>query len=467
MADLPVIPQNITVHLGRPDDASAQNVTVPFPDYIKNVASSEIYPTWPQSALRANILAQISFALNRVYTEWYRSRGYNFDITNSTAFDQSFVPNRDIFENISLLVDELFNDYVRRVGNIEPYFTQYCNGTTSTCDGLSQWGTVPLAEQGNNSLEILQNYYGDDIEIVTNAAVGDVGPSYPGSPLMLGSANNDVLTKQIQLNRISKNYPAIPKITPVDGVFGTATEDAVLEFQRIFNLTPDGIIGKETWYRIAFIYNSVKRLSELDSEGLSLEEIRKQFSENLSLGDSGDDVRVIQYFLAVVGTFYDTVPAIPINGNFDETTENAVRAFQVTKGLPVNGVVDEATWNELYNAYRGIIDTITVPENRIAPYPGTPLVNGSQGEYVVFLQQYLNRIATVYPTIPTLTPDGVFGNQTEEAVKAFQRQFGLPPNGVVGPITWERISSLYEDLAVGAEKSEGQFGGYVMAQEGV
>ncbi len=466
MPTLPAIPETITVHLGAPSDSSAQNVTVPFPDYIKNVASSEIFPTWPQSALRANILAQISFALNRIYTEWYPSRGYSFDITNSTAFDQSFVPGRDIFDNISLLVDELFNDYVRREGSVEPYFTQYCNGTTVTCDGLSQWGTVDLAEQGLNSLEILRNYYGDNIELVVDAPIREITPSYPGEPLRLGSASNDVLTKQIQLNRISSNYPAIPKISPVDGVFGTATEEAVLAFQNIFNLNDDGIIGKETWYRIAFIYSGVKRLAELDSEGVSLEEVRKQFSEDLQLGDSGDEVRVIQYFLAVVGTFYETVPVVPINGEFNEATANAVRQFQNTVGLPQTGVVDETTWNELYSAYRGIIDTITVPENRVAPYPGTPLVNGSQGEYVMFLQEYLNRIAQTYPAIPTVTPDGVFGPQTEAAVVAFQNTFGLPANGVVGPITWERISSLYEDLAVGAEKQEGQFGGYTMTEGG-
>ena len=465
MPTLPFVPETITVHLGAPNDSTAQNVTVPFPDYIKNVASSEIFPTWPVSALRANILAQISFALNRIYTEWYPSRGYPFDITNSTAFDQSFVPNRDIFENISLLVDELFNNYVRREGSIEPYFTQYCNGTTVTCNGLSQWGTVDLANQGKNSIEILKNYYGDDIELVVNAPVRDITPSYPGEPLRLGSASNDVLTKQIQLNRISTNYPAIPKIYPVDGVFGTSTEDAVLAFQRIFNLGDDGIIGKETWYRISFIYNSVKRLAELDSEGVSLEEVRKQFSEELKLGDSGDEVRVIQYFLAVVGTFYETVPVIPINGDFDEVTDNAVRQFQNTKGLPQTGVVDETTWNDLYSAYRGIIDTITVPENRVAPYPGTPLVNGSRGEYVIFLQQYLNRIAQTYPAIPTVTVDGVFGAQTEAAVAAFQRTFGLPPNGVVGPITWSYITDLYEDLAVGSEKQDGQFGGYTMTEE--
>lgn len=463
MADLPFVPENIVVHLGAPS-SDAPNVTVSFPDYIKNVASSEVFPTWPESALRANILAQISFALNRIYTEWYPSRGYAFDITNNTAFDQSFVQGRDIFDNISLLVDELFNDYVRRQGSIEPYFTQYCNGTTSTCDGLSQWGTVELANQGLNSIEILRSFYGDDIEIVANAPVRNNQPSYPGTPLRVGSTGNDVLTKQIQLNRISRNYPAIPKIDTVDGIFGTATEDAVVAFQEIFGLTPDGIIGKETWYRIAFLFNSVKRLAELDSEGIALEDVRKQFSEILQLGDTGDEVRVIQYFLAVAGTFNDAVPSVAINGTFDQATQNAVIAFQQSAGLTPDGIVGEETWDQLYDAYRGIVSTITVPENRVAPYPGTPLTNGSSGDYVVFLQTYLNRIAEVYPAIPTVTVDGVFGDATEAAVVAFQREFGLSPNGFVGPITWDRIASLYEDLTVGSEKQAGQFGGYTMAE---
>lgn len=465
MPDLPFIPETIVVHLG-PPDADAENVTISFPDYIKNVASSEIYPTWPVSALRANILAQISFALNRIYTEWYPSRGYAFDITNSTAFDQAFVPGRDIFDNISLLVDDLFNDYVRQQGFIEPYFTQFCNGTTSTCNGLSQWGTVELAEQGLSSIDILRNYYGDTIEVVTNAPVRNNQPSYPGTPLQLGSTGNDVLTKQIQLNRISRNYPAIPKIDTVDGVFGTATEDAVVAFQEIFNLTPDGIIGKETWYRIAFLYNSVKRLAELDSEGISLEDIRKQFSEQLQRGDTGDEVRVVQYFLAVVGTFNDAVPSVAINGTFDEATENAVKSFQTYAGLEPDGIVGEKTWDALYNDYRGIVSTITVPENRIVPYPGTPLAVGSEGDAVFVLQTYLNRVAQAYPVIPTVTADGIFGQATEQAVIAFQREFGLSPNGVVGPVTWDRIASAYEDLAVGAEKQIGQFGGYEMSEGG-
>lgn len=464
MADLPFIPETITVHLGAPN-SNAENVTVSFPDYIKNVASSEIYPTWPVSALRANILSQISFALNRIYTEWYPSRGYNFDITNSTQFDQAFVANRDIFDNISQLVDEIFNDYVRQQGNIEPYFTQFCNGTTTTCEGLSQWGSVELAEQGLNSVEILREYFGDNIEIVNDAPVANNQPSYPGTPLRLGDVNNDVLTKQIQLNRISRNYPAIPKIDTVDGVFGTSTEAAVRTFQRVFNLTEDGIIGRETWYRIAFLYNSVKRLAELDSEGIALEEIRKQYSELLQQGDTGEEVRVIQYFLAVIGNFYNTVPPIPVTGNFDEATANAVRAFQRAVGLPEDGIVGQQTWEEIYRAYRGIIDTLELPENRVAPYPGDPLTLGDSGQYVTFLQEYLTVISRTYPSIPTVTVNGTFDEQTQAAVEAFQREFGLSPNGLVGPNTWNRIASLYEDLTVGMERQLGQNPGYTLERE--
>ena len=253
MTGTPFIPRTIRVHLGNPDQA-ADNITISFPDYIKNVASSEIYPTWPEAALRANIYAQISFALNRYYTEWYPSRGYDFDITNSTRFDQSFVPGRDIYDSVSRIVDEIFNSYVVRRGSIEPYFTQYCNGTTTTCDGLSQWGTVALAEEGLGPYDILTRYYGDDIDIVTDAPVRNGQPSYPGTPLRLGDAGNDVQEKQIQLNRISANYPSIPKINPTDGVFGISTDEAVRAFQRIFGLTVDGIIGKATWYRLSYIF---------------------------------------------------------------------------------------------------------------------------------------------------------------------------------------------------------------------
>lgn len=229
----PVIPETITVHLGAPDSA-AQNVVVPFVDYIKNVASSEIYPTWPENALRANIYAIISYALNRIYTEWYRSRGYDFDITNTTRYDQAFVPDKDIFENINDIVDEIFDEYVVREGSIQPLFTQFCNGTTSTCAGLSQWGTVSLAEQGLSPLEILKSFYGDDILILTDTPVTSVGESYPGEPLRPGDDSNSVKVIQTELNRIAQNYPAIPKIRLENGFYGVDTEDAVRAFQRIF-----------------------------------------------------------------------------------------------------------------------------------------------------------------------------------------------------------------------------------------
>jgi len=459
----PYIPQFLTVHLGAPG-SNAQNVTVSFPDYIKNVASSEIYPTWPENAIRANVYAQISYALNRYYTEWYRSMGYDFDITNSTRYDQAYVQNRDIFANISDIVDDIFNEYVYRQGSVEPYFTQYCNGTTVTCDGLSQWGTVPLAEQGYGPYDILVEFYGPDINLNTDTPVRINSPSYPGLPLRLGDAGNSVRTKQVQLNRISRNYPSIPKIAPVDGVFGQETDDAVREFQRIFKLTADGIIGKATWYRIAYLYNSVKRLSELDSEGISLDEVAQQFPSLLSPGDTGDEVRMIQYYLQVVAAYYDTVPPLTTTGVYDDATYQAVMAFQRTFGLTPDGIMGQQTWNELYKAYRGILDSTAVMEGGVVLYPGTVLRIGSQGEYVQILQEYLAYISEFYPEIPAVQVTGVFGNQTQAAVIAFQNLFGLEAAGIVGPLTWDAIASLYSDLRVGNDKQPGQFPGTELAE---
>ena len=274
---LPYVPRTITVHLGLPDQW-AENVTVSFPDYVKNVASSEIYPTWEPAAIRANILAIISFALNRVYTEFYPSRGYNFQITSTTQYDQKFIRGRNIFENISQMVDEIFNDYIRRQGFVEPLAAKFCNGTTSTCDGLSQWGSQELAQEGANSMEILRHYYGDNIELVVDAPIQDLTDSYPGTPLRLGSVGRDVVIVQAMLNRISQNYPAIPKISPATGVFGEDTRSAVTTFQRIFNLTPDGIVGKATWYKLVYIHSGILQLAELVSQGQTFVTVQYQFS---------------------------------------------------------------------------------------------------------------------------------------------------------------------------------------------
>lgn len=465
--NFPVIPETIRVHLGAPN-AYARNVTVTFPDYIKNVASSEIYPTWPESALRANILAQISFALNRVYTEYYPSRGYDFDITNSTASDQSFVENRDIFENISAIVDDIFNNYIVRVGNIEPLFATYCNGTTTTCEGLSQWGTVELANAGLGAFDILTNFYGDDITLVTNAPVEAVEPSEPETLLRLGTAGNDVAFIQLRLNRISSNYPSIPKIPDVDGIFGVETENAVKEFQRIFNLTPDGIVGKATWYRIQFIYNAVKRLNELQSEGLRLEDVSRQFPEVLSLGDTGDNVELIQYFLATVSTFNPEIPAPGFSKVFDERTQNAVIAFQNLYGLEPTGTIDDATWNYLYDDYLGIVRSLT-PEQigtAVIPFPGNFLKLGSTGDDVFLLQEFINTAAAIYPSIPEIPITGIFDENTRDAIYAVEETFGYPINGIVGAVIWDVLADIYNDVESGAVRAEGQFSGTELGQGG-
>ena len=324
---IPYIPQRITVHLGAPS-SNAANVTVNFVDYVKNVASSEIYPTWEEAALRANILAIVSFALNRVYTEFYRSRGYNFDITNSTAYDQFFVNGRSYFTNVARLVDELFDDYLRRPGFVEPLAAKFCNGTTVTCDGLSQWGSQELAQQGLSSVEILRRYYGEDIEIVRNAPMRGYAPSYGGTPLRRGSRGPQVVQLQVMLNRIGQNYPAIPRVASVDGIFGTQTENAVLAAQRIFNLDPDGIVGKGTWYQLVRLYVAVTELSELASQGQTFYAVNWQYSRVLREGSTGEPVRVLQYMLQVIGSYINDVPMPPQTGIFGELTANSVRAFQ-------------------------------------------------------------------------------------------------------------------------------------------
>ncbi|MDE6260267.1 MAG: peptidoglycan-binding protein [Oscillospiraceae bacterium] len=359
----PYIPQTITVHTG-PANQWAENVTVSFSDYIKNVASSEIYPTWPEAALRANILAQISFALNRVYTEYYPSRGYDFDITGSTMNDQKFIKGRSIFDNVAKIVDELFTTYVRRKGFVEPLSTRFCNGTTVTCDGLSQWGSEALARQGKSYLEILRHYYGDNIELVSNAPIRDIAYSYPGYPLQNGSSGNYVTVLQVMLNRISRNYPAIPRISPVDGVFGAQTEESVKRFQRTFNLTPDGIVGQATWYKLVFLYVGVTNLSELVSEGQPYTRIQGPASGvTLREGSTGIAVSALQYFISIIGQFNSDVPVLAIDGIFGPKTTAAVNAIQTRLGLPVTGVVDQTTWQRIYDEYLGIARTALAGAN--------------------------------------------------------------------------------------------------------
>lgn len=389
---IPYVPETITVHTA-PADRWAENITVSFSDYIKNVASSEVYPTWSEAALRANILAQTSFALNRIYTEYYRSRGYDFDITGSTVADQKFIKGRSTFENIDLLVDELFDSYIRRIGTVEPLSARFCNGTTVTCDGLSQWGSEDLARQGYNSIEILRRYYGSDIEIVSDAPIRGVQPSYPGAPLRRGSSGEYVTVLQTMLNRISRDYPAIPRIPSPDGIFGNRTENAVRKFQEIFNLSVDGVVGKATWYKLVALYVGVTDLSELVSEGQRFYRVQPASDTSpIQEGDTGIKVTGLQYFLSIIAQVNPAYPRLQIDGSFGPATRNAVITAQRNLGLSPTGQVDLLTWLGIYDEYLAAVDALdrdislpTAPESirdtlLSGQFPGYDLRYGSIDE---------------------------------------------------------------------------------------
>ena len=255
-----VIPEYIVVHDGPPSDSSARDYYVLYKDYIKNVASSEIYATWPTETIKANILAIMSFTLNRVYTEWYRNKGYNFTITSSTAYDHKWIPNRNIYDSISLIVDQIFNQYLARPNVKQPILTQYCDGKNVTCPGwMTQWGSKSLGDQGQSAIQILRNFYGNSIYINTANQISGVPSSYPGYDLDIGSSGEKVRQVQEQLDQIATVYSNIPRIT-ADGIYGERTKEAVTEFQRTFDLPATGIIDFRTWYKISQIYVGVTRI---------------------------------------------------------------------------------------------------------------------------------------------------------------------------------------------------------------
>ena len=439
-----VIPKTITVHLGAPT-SSARNVTVSFRDYIANVASSEVYPTWPEQALRANIHCQISLALNRIYTEWYPSRGFSFNITGSPGYDQAYVHGRTVFDVMVRLTDDLFNTYLRKAGTTNPYFSEYCDGKTVSCPGLKQWGTVSLAEEGRSALSILRYYYGKDIEVVRTSNIAAIPESYPGSPVRQGSRGTSVFTLQRQLNRITKDYPFFGALT-VDGIFGEEMTATVKRFQRQFSLTADGTVGRQTWYKISYIYVSVKDLAELTSEG---ETSSGSLSDGtwggrtLRTGSSGSAVEQLQFWLNTISQYVSSIPSVTVDGRFGSGTAAAVRAFQRRYGLTVDGVVGEATWNAVYAQFFSIQSDNGTPN----AYPGTALREGASGQNVRLVQFWLKIARTVYTALNNPSVDGKFGPSTRRAVAAFQRYFGLSDDGVVGRTTWNKLREVYTDIA--------------------
>ncbi len=454
------IPETITVHLGAPNE-SAQNVTVPFIDYIKNVASSEIYPTWPKASLEANILAQISLTLNRIYTEWYRSQGYDFDITNSTSFDQAFIYGRNIFDETSAVVDEIFNRYIVRNGSVSPLFASYCNGTTTTCAGLSQWGTVALAESGQDSESIVTFYYGDvNIEQTDNIRANT--ESFGGVPLSSGDTGEDVRIIQEQLNRIAINYPRIPLIS-VNGEYGESTVNAVSEFQRLFVLPITGVVDRATWYRISQIYSSVKRLSEISGEGQRAAYNQQLFpGYTIKLTSRGSEVQEIQFYLQRISRFNPVVQSPELDGIYGRGTVNAVISFQKAYGLTPTGEINEADWNTLVNVYNGTLDNVDEPQNAVTPipYPDFEITPNMNSEYVRYIQEVLNIISNVFLIVPKVEVDGIYGNQTQNAVNIFATVFGFAANGRINRALWDKINQIYasvlSECIFSTDESEGK-----------
>ena len=436
----PIVPNTITVHLGKPSE-TAQNVTVSFTEYISNVASSEIYPTWPKEALKANIYAIISFAMNRIYNEWYRSKGYNFDITSSPSYDQAFNYNRSTYENINNIVEEIFNNYVVKGNSIDPYFTRYCDGRNTTCNGLSQWGSVSLANQGKSALDILKYYYGNDISIKYDAPVGDLSEGYPGYVVSLGSAGNPVLAIQRDLRRIRKNYPAIPNITSTLGIYDEETVLAVKKFQEIFSLPVTGSVDKATWYKIKYVYTSVKKLSDLYSEGLSESEATFLYEDELNYGDTGIEVEHIHYYLDAIAFLDPDIPRLKTNSIYNDNSITMVKAFQKKYGLPVTGIFTYKDWNKLKNVYNNILKNLN---NEFVDdlYPDNFLSLGSKGEDVVRFQKYLLSICRYDHSIPGVRVNGIFDDLTNSSVLKLQRDLGLDENGIVGPILWRKVVEL-------------------------
>jgi len=463
-----IIPEYITVHLGRPDRV-ARNVRVPFPYYIKNVCSHEIYSTWPAASLEANIYCQISLTLNRIFTEWYRVRGHNFDITNSTQFDQMFVEGGQIFRSIDEMVDRIINRFIRREGHVEPFFAEYCDGRRVTCPGLWQWSTVTLANQGRNALQILRHFYPNDVQIVETDNIGWVRESWPGYALRPGMSGDAVRSVQNWLNRIRVNFPIIPLINPVTGVYGPQTEAAVRAFQSIRDLgmlTPTGIVDRATWLSISRTLSAVMRLGELTSEGLIQGIGRTPPTDIIREGARGRLVAQAQYIMNFIAQFYPAVPMVTQNSSFTRDFTTAVREFQRAFGLNPDGIIGPNTWRELYRVYWRIRDNVNIPDGGnvapplpppipppqpptpppppggIPPYPGALIRVGSRGADVERIQRCLNNLRAQHPSIGQLNVDGVFGPITQASVMAFQRVAGLNPDGIVGPLTWNALMPL-------------------------
>lgn len=457
------IPQFITIHLGEVGE-EGETLTVPFIDYVKNVACSTIYPTWNEEAIKANIYAIVSFALNRVYTNWYRSKGYGFQITSSKIHDQMYVKGRTLFKNVCDMVDDMFDKCIKLEGFYQPLLSR-CENTTMDYKILSRWGSLSLAEDGLFALDILKKYFGDTVQIVDVPKIECVMKKCPNRELFHGVNNDDVRFLQKALNMISSHYKGISKIGSITGYFGDETERAVRDFQRIFNLKVDGIVGSKTWKKICIIYAIIKQLYHNDE----LEEIAPEF-KTLQYGQTGEDIEVLQKDLNNILRDFNNYTQIKEDGIFGQETEKAVKFFQRVFGLNVDGIAGKNTMGRIEYAKEFISDLKDLVEyhNQINSVKDKtsdmnsiiesrhssedlskinnklPIKMGDSGEHVYKLQKYLNRLSRYYGFLHKIKEDGIFGRETEDMVKKFQKYLFLTVDGIFGEKSFLKLQSIME-----------------------
>ena len=398
--------------------------------------------SWPEEALRANIIAQVSLALNRIWTEWYPSRGYSFNITGSPGYDQAYVNGRTVFAVMERLTAELFNTFVQRSGDAEPYFTEYCDGKTVTCPGMKQWGTVDRAREGMNALQILRYYYGNRVQLVTTDNIAAIPSSYPGSPLRRGSTGTNVRILQKQLSRIARDYPSFGK-PAVTGTFDEATENSVKKFQKQFSLTSDGVVGRSTW-------NKLKEVGLAVANKIVAANVAPgQFTTTTRAGSSGTAVRAVQYYLRRLAAYYSDVPRVAVDGKFGAATTRAVKAWQSRTGLTVDGVVGRLTFQSLYDAAQALEASGPVVRTVSLPAPAATLRPGDTGAAVLRLNRLLLFLSQWIPEInftASDTPDNTFDLELEIAVRSAQRYFGLTETGAVTAADWKVFRDAAEQL---------------------
>jgi peptidoglycan hydrolase-like protein with peptidoglycan-binding domain len=437
-----IIPNFVRVHLGRRERPS-QIVSVPYIDYIKNVTSHEIFDAWPEQAIIANVYCIMSLTLNRIYTEFYRKQGYNFDITNETYMDQKYVHGGSVGARISAIVDRIFSVHLAIVGHKEPFLALYNDGIRVNIPGrLSQWGSFYDArDRGMNAWQIITKYFKQNLELRTIDKFGGIMESYPGYTLQLGSRGAAVRTMQLYLNRILGRYTDVI-INPVDGIFGPQTRNSVITMQRILNLPQTGTIDRRSWYEISRRYATERALWEMYSEGQRIGIGTTPPTRVVRQGDTGALVTELQFLLDFIALYHSGIPFVPQSSRFDALTGEGVRAFQRLFNINADGIVGATTWRKLYDVYWGIMQNAVPPpppppnpnppSEPLPPFPGVSLRVGSTGNNVRFVQQTINLLAGVIPGLWRIAEDGIFGNGTRDAVMAFQRIFGLAVDGIVG-----------------------------------